>query len=95
MPLRRDDRWSYLFSAGVRAARVWRNDEVELIEEVASRTLPQLERARAEESLRETARLSRALVAIDALVLSSLRPGEIVQAALREGALASAPRPPG
>ena len=88
VPLRRDDRWSYLFSAGVRTARVWRDDEVELIEEVANRTLPQIERARAEESLRETARLSRALVAIDALVLSSLRPDEIVQAALREGAQA-------
>jgi PAS domain S-box-containing protein len=88
VPLRRDDRWSYLFSAGVRSARVWRHDEIELIEEVASRTLPQLERARAEESLRETARLSRALVAIDALVLSSLRPEEIVEAALREGAQA-------
>ncbi len=88
VPLRRDDRWSYLFSAGSRTARVWRHDEIALIEEVANRTLPQLERARAEQSLRETARLSRALVAIDALVLSSLRPVEIVEAALREGARA-------
>ncbi len=42
----------------------------------------------AEEALRETARLNETLAKIDTLVHSSLQPDEIIETALREGALA-------
>jgi PAS domain S-box-containing protein len=46
--------WQGCLTAMSRAARDWTADEIELIKEVSNRTFPRLERARAEEHLRET-----------------------------------------
>ncbi len=51
-PFRRDGRLTFVFCAAGPEARDWRDDELELLGDVAVRVLPRLERARAEEALR-------------------------------------------
>jgi GAF domain-containing protein len=58
------------------------------LESLAPSVVEAFERKRAEEALREAARLSETLSSVDALVHSSLQFDEIVAAALREGAAA-------
>lgn len=61
VPFHRDGEWRYLFSVTNASARDWREDEIELIREVTSRTVPRLERARAEAALRDSEARFRAV----------------------------------
>ena len=62
VPFRRDGDLTFAFSVADRQPRDWRDDQIELLRDVAVRVLPRLERARAEEALvLEAARL-RAIV---------------------------------
>ncbi|RYU77129.1 PAS domain S-box protein, partial [Hymenobacter persicinus] len=60
-PFHRGGEWQYLFSVSAAAPRHWQPDEVELLEEVARRLFPRLERARAEEALRRSEARYRSL----------------------------------
>ena len=51
VPFHHAGRWKYLFTVNASAPRAWREDEIELIQEVTNRTFPRLERARAEAAL--------------------------------------------
>lgn len=51
VPFHRKKVWKYLFVVINAAVRHWRNDEVDLIQEVANRTFPRIERAYAEQAL--------------------------------------------
>ncbi len=53
VPFHQGDTWTYLFTINNSKARVWRDDEIELIQEVTNRVFPRLERLRAETALRE------------------------------------------
>jgi len=54
VPFHRDGEWEYLLSLTDPDPRDWREDEVELVQELANRLFPRLERARAEQALRES-----------------------------------------
>lgn len=54
VPFQREGQWRYLFTVIDSAPRDWREDEIDLIREVANRTFPRLEQARAEAVLRES-----------------------------------------
>lgn len=60
VPFHRDGHWTDLFGAVDSAPRDWQHDEVELLQELATRIFPRLERARAEEALRESEERFRA-----------------------------------
>lgn len=53
-PYLENGRWKFLLSACRSGPSVWRGDEIELIREMATRIYIRLERARAEEALRES-----------------------------------------
>lgn len=60
VPFRRDGKWKYLLTVNSATPRDWRDDEVEVIRELANRAFPRLERARAEQALSEaTERVQR------------------------------------
>src|SRR3712207_7379879 len=50
----RSGRWTAIITITSREPRDWRADEIELLQEIASRVFPRIERARAEEALRES-----------------------------------------
>src|SRR3712207_9502139 len=50
----RSGRWTANIIITSREPRDWRADEIELLQEIASRVFPRSERARAEEALRES-----------------------------------------
>lgn len=54
VPFFRFGEWRYLLSATTSQVRNWREDEIELIQELSNRLFPRLERARAEDALRES-----------------------------------------
>lgn len=54
IPFRRNGVWTYYLGVTDRLPRDWRDDELELIEELSNRIFPRLERARAEAALRES-----------------------------------------
>ncbi|MGL5065140.1 MAG: hybrid sensor histidine kinase/response regulator, partial [Microcoleus sp.] len=54
VPFHKDGEWKYLFSIHDSIPRVWRSDEIELVRELAHRTVPRLDRARAEAALRDS-----------------------------------------
>ena len=54
MPFQRQGRWVANITVTSRAARAWRPDEIELLQEVAARVFPRIDRVRAEEALRES-----------------------------------------
>jgi PAS domain S-box-containing protein len=54
VPFHRSGKWKFLISCTASAVRHWRPDEIELIQEFAHRIFPRLERARAEEALRQS-----------------------------------------
>ena len=54
VPCKRAGVWKFLLTVNDSAARDWREDEIELIQEITSRVFIRLERARAEENLRES-----------------------------------------
>jgi PAS domain S-box-containing protein len=62
VPFRTRGEWCYLLTITDEKPRDWRDDEVELYQEVANRMFPRMQRARTEAALRETeARLALAL----------------------------------
>ncbi|MGE0131683.1 MAG: PAS domain S-box protein [Blastocatellales bacterium] len=62
VPLIRDGQWRFLLCAFHSTAYDWRDDEVELIRELATRIWTRLERARTEENLRRSEGRFRAIV---------------------------------
>ncbi len=62
VPFRAGGEWRHTFAVGAATARRWRADQVQLLEEVATRYFPRIERARAEEALRASEARLRALV---------------------------------
>ncbi len=60
-----DGQWKFVLSAGTRLPRVWLANEIDLLSEMATRIYLRLERARAEEALRERSLQLRS--ALDAL----------------------------
>ena len=62
VPFHSDGEWKFLLSVTDTHPRDWRDDEIEVIEELAHRLFPRLARARAEAALRESEqRLRRAM----------------------------------
>jgi PAS domain S-box-containing protein len=61
-PFRHGGDLAFTFGVSEAEAREWRDDEVELLRDVAVRTLPRLERARAEEALRSSEARFRTIV---------------------------------
>ena len=61
-PFRRDGDLRFTFCVADPQARDWRDDELELLRDVAVRVLPRLERARAEEALRVSEERFRLIV---------------------------------
>jgi PAS domain S-box-containing protein len=63
VPCHRGNEWKYLLTVNDTRSRQWREDEIELVSELANRIFPRLERARAETvvaaNLRDTLLLSR------------------------------------
>jgi PAS domain S-box-containing protein len=55
--------------------RVWRDDEIQLVRDLANRTFPRLERALIEEALRESEQKYRALTELSAHMVWTLTPG--------------------
>ncbi|QIN83939.1 PAS domain S-box protein [Rubrobacter tropicus] len=53
VPFHRDGEWRFFLSVTDSRPRDWREDEVELFRELSNRVFPRLERARAEEALKE------------------------------------------
>ena len=62
VPFRRGGDLTFAFSVADRQPRDWRDDQIELLRDVAVRVLPRLERARAEEALVWEAARLRAIV---------------------------------
>jgi PAS domain S-box-containing protein len=54
VPLHRGSEWCHSFAVGAPEPRDWRDDEIQLVEEVAHRFFRRIERARAQEALRES-----------------------------------------
>jgi two-component system CheB/CheR fusion protein len=54
VPFRREGEWRHSFAVGTPEARDWREDEIQLLQDVASRFFPRIERARAVEALRQS-----------------------------------------
>ena len=61
VPTLRDGVWTHLFVVTADGARDWRADEVALVEEVAARVVPRVERARAEAEVQESEERYRTL----------------------------------
>jgi PAS domain S-box-containing protein len=61
-PFRRGGTWRFLVSVGEDSPRDWRDAEAELLSEVAARTFPRIERARAEAALRGSEKRFRTIV---------------------------------
>jgi PAS domain S-box-containing protein len=62
VPFRRGGDLVFTFSVAQPGARQWRDDEVELLQDVARRVTPRLERARAEEALQSSEARFRTIV---------------------------------
>lgn len=54
VPFHRDGEWKYLLALGDSRPRDWREDEIELVRNLSDRIFPRLERARAEQALRQS-----------------------------------------
>ncbi|GEO11989.1 PAS domain S-box protein [Segetibacter aerophilus] len=61
MPQHQDGRWSFLLTVARSEIREWREDEVDLVREVTSRVFSRIERARAENRLRQSEERLRTL----------------------------------
>lgn len=62
VPYCREGDCTQLFAAICAGARKWRQDEIDLVQQVAQRLFPRLERARAEEALRASEEMYRKIV---------------------------------
>lgn len=54
VPFQRNGRWTANITVTSREARDWRADEIELLQEIAARVFPRIERTRAEAALRQS-----------------------------------------
>ena len=54
VPFQRQGRWTANITVTTREPRDWRADEIELLQEIASRVFPRIERARAEQAVQES-----------------------------------------
>ncbi len=72
VPFYREGKWKYIFTVNDSVARDWREDEIELIREVTNRTFPRLERAYAEQALRESQQRLSVIFAQAAVGLSEI-----------------------
>lgn len=61
VPFHRNKKWKYLFTIADTNTRIWRKDEIELVEEVTSRIFPRLERAYTEATMRASEEKYRVL----------------------------------
>jgi PAS domain S-box-containing protein len=61
-PFRRDGTWRFIIAVGEEGPRDWREDEAQVLSEVAARTFPRIERARAEAALRASEERFRTIV---------------------------------
>lgn len=61
VPFHHHGEWKYQFSVHDISPRNWRQDEIELVRELANRIFPRLERARAEDALRRSEAKYRSL----------------------------------
>ena len=77
VPFHRDGAWKFHLGVSVAAPRDWRDDEVALIEEILGRTVPRLERARAEAALRASEARQAFLLALQDRLLPLDDPDEI------------------
>lgn len=64
IPFHHDKRWAGFISVSEAAPRDWRIDETELVRAIADRVFPRIERARAEEALRQANRHKDAFLAM-------------------------------
>lgn len=62
VPFHGDGEWKYLLAVCGSRPREWREDEIELVRELANRVFPRLERARAEEAFRQSEQRFRLMV---------------------------------
>ena len=94
VPLHRDGEWRHLLTIEDSAPRHWRDDEIELIEDVANRTFPRLGRLEAEARLHESEKRFRALVSASSQVLYRMSPDWSEMRQLHsEGFLANTEKP--
>ena len=82
VPFQHADEWKYLFVVNDSKPREWSDDEIRLVEEVANRVIPRVERAIAEEALRESLARTTVLSDLAAAAASSLDPAELTDRAL-------------
>lgn len=76
-PLVFDQQWRFMLSLVHHQPRQWREDEMELLREIASRIWTRLERARAEEALRQSAEKKTFLLHLSDAIRSLADPIEI------------------
>jgi PAS domain S-box-containing protein len=62
VPFFKSGEWKYLFSIHENSPRIWREDEIELVREVANCMVPRIERAHTEIALRHNQEMFSALV---------------------------------
>ncbi len=63
VPFHRNGQWTHYIAICHSQPRDWRDDEIELIEEISNRIFPRLERARAETALRQSEEQFRIVIA--------------------------------
>ncbi len=61
VPFQQRDNWKYIFTVNAKTDRIWRDDQIELVKELASRLFLRLERACAEEASRASEEKYRTL----------------------------------
>ncbi|RUR72687.1 ATP-binding protein [Chlorogloeopsis fritschii PCC 9212] len=74
VPFQQHGRWVANITVTSREPRDWRSDEIELLQEIASRVFPRIERARAEAALRESEEKYAALFAASPVPFMVLEP---------------------
>lgn len=74
VPFHHDNEWKYLLSVNDSKARDWREDEIELVSELANRIFPRLERTRAEAVVAANFRDTRLLRNLGARLVTEADP---------------------
>lgn len=86
VPFHSNGDWKYLFSIHDHKPRTWQNDEIELVQDLANRLFPRLERARSEvlvaADLRDTQRLHQLSTRITTITEESVLYDEILATAM-------------
>ncbi|WP_072015974.1 PAS domain S-box protein [Leptolyngbya sp. KIOST-1] len=78
VPFHQNGRWTHYIAICHSQPRTWRDDEIELIEEISNRIFPRLERARAEAALRESeARFRTVTATVPQLIWTATPDGQV------------------